>query len=108
MFSQCRVLFLTNLDVFLGSSGEGGKTANAFLIIPPAAAAGRRMFYPSPAERFAAWCGSAIRDAAQSRVILARDGSAAISSGFSHINFLLISSPAARDAEEGTLVPGAH
>ena len=96
------------MDVFLGSSGEGGKTANAFLIIPPAAAAGRRMFYPSPAERFAAWCGSAIRDAAQSRVILARDGSAAISSGFSHINFLLISSPAARDAEEGTLVPGAH
>ena len=95
------------MDVFLGSSGEGGKTANAFLIIPPAAAA-PRMFYPSPAERFAAWCGSAIRDAAQSRVILARDGSAAISSGFSHINFLLISSPAARDAEEGTLVPGAH
>ena len=61
------------------------------------------MFYTSRAERFAAWCGSPIRDAApaQSRIILASDGSGAISTGFSHINFLLISSLAAHDAEEG-------
>ena len=39
-----------------------------------AVAAGPRMFYTSRAERFAAWCGSPIRDAApaQSRVILGR------------------------------------
>ena len=37
-----------------------------------------------------------------------QDGSGAISSGFSHINFLLISSLADRGAEEGMLVPGAH
>ena len=37
-----------------------------------------------------------------------QDGSGAISSGFSHINFLLISSLAARDAEEGTLAVGAR
>ena len=33
LFSQCQVLFLTNLDVFPGSRGRSGKTANAFLII---------------------------------------------------------------------------
>ena len=108
MFSQCQVLFLTNLDVFLGSSDGGGKTANAFLIIlilrrgcsenvlPLGGLKGSQHVAevlairdpPSPLERH-----SRIRmdHRPQSRV------------GFlcSDINFLLISSSAGHDAEEG-------